>query len=64
MPDVKRDMEIDDVAAVVNSEGIGYAIQNYLNSKRIANKELREEWQKAYAAIIKIKELLGDKLEI
>ena len=64
MPDVKRDMELDDVANIVNSEGLGYAIQSYLSSERIADKALREEWQKAYEAMDKIEKILGDKLEM
>lgn len=61
MPDVNRDMDLQDVADVINNEGLGYAIHSYLSSERIEDKRLRDAWQRAYEAMNEIEGILGRK---
>lgn len=51
-----------EVADIVMSEGLGYAIQHYLPSTDIEDEELRMWWNKAENALDKVRNLLDDYL--
>lgn len=48
----------DDVAAVVEAEGLGYAVQHYMSADRIANPKLRGLWKRAADALDAIDKIL------
>ncbi|MEI2465168.1 hypothetical protein [Niallia taxi] len=49
---------IQDVADIVDSEGLGYAITGYLSSANIEDDNLRELWIKAAEVLDKIEKTL------
>lgn len=42
---------IDDVARIVRSEGLGYAIQHSISADRIESRRLAELWDEAAALL-------------
>lgn len=48
------------VAQIVESEGLGYAVQHYLSSNSIENPGLAKAWGEAKVALDKIKSMLPD----
>jgi hypothetical protein len=46
------------VAGIVDNEGLGYAIQHYLDPARIADPVLREKWAAAAKILNDIDEIL------
>ena len=45
---MERNMySIDDIRGVVESEGLGYAVQHYLSADSIEDEKLKELWKKA-----------------
>lgn len=56
-------MTDQDVADIVNNEGLGYAVQHYMGHENIKNPELASWWQKAKTSLDAIEEILGDKLD-
>lgn len=49
---------VKDVAYIVDSEGLGYAIMHYLSADRIEDPELRRMWGDAGVLLTKIKAYL------
>ena len=47
-----------EVANIVEAEGLGYAVMDYLSSAHIEDVYLAELWQEAYNALTKIDKLL------
>jgi hypothetical protein len=58
-----KKMKLKEVAEVVNNEGLGYAVQHYLDSAQIEDPELAKQWGKARAALDIIEMTLQDYLE-
>lgn len=50
----------EDLAAVVDNEGLGYAVQHYLAAERIADPEVRKLWQEAADALDRLSERIPD----
>jgi hypothetical protein len=48
----------EEVAAIINKEGYGYALLDYTSSDRIANPKVRAAWEKAKAALEELAALL------
>ncbi len=48
-----------EIAEIVDSEGLWYAITSYLNSGDIENPELAELWAQAETILSKIDDILG-----
>jgi hypothetical protein len=51
---------INDVANIVDSEGLGYAIQSYLSAENIEDEELRTMWEDAATLLNNIEAYLED----
>jgi hypothetical protein len=49
---------LKEVAKIVDSEGLGYAIEDYMDADRIEDPKLRAEWRRAKQSIDKIREML------
>lgn len=49
---MSRKKSVDQVAEIIETEGLGYAIQHYLSPENIADKKLADMWQRA-AALLK-----------
>jgi hypothetical protein len=43
----EKNYEINDVAAKVEQEGLGYAVQHYLSADRIQDAKLADLWSRA-----------------
>jgi hypothetical protein len=54
---------IADVASIVEGEGLGYAIQHYLNPDKIEDEHLRQIWEEAYILLSEIDEILSPYYE-
>lgn len=52
-----------DVAYLINREGIGYAIENYLDPDEIEDTALAEAVRDAAAALERITSILSDALD-
>lgn len=48
------------VSEIVDSEGLGYAVTEYLNASSIQDPELRAAWAEAAAALAKVQQLLPE----
>lgn len=49
---------VKDVAYIVDSEGLGYAIMHYLSADRIEDPKLRRMWEEAGVLLTKIEAYL------
>lgn len=54
---------LEGLAGIVETEGLGYAIEDYLSADRIADPEVRTLWDQASKAMKRIRELLPDPEE-
>lgn len=59
----KKKYSIEQVADIVNSEGLGYAIQHYMSGDNIEDPELAKQWEKAKATLNIIEMILKDHLD-
>ena len=53
-----KPLSLTQVADIVQSEGLGYAITNYLSADNISDPELRNLWDHAGRIMKNIEELL------
>ena len=53
-------MTNQEVANIVDSEGLGYAILNYLSSNEIDDPVLREKWKQAETILTDIQNILPE----
>ena len=51
-------LTIEEVADIVEGEGLGYAVTDYMNSDSIEDEELAKLWEEASIAMRKIQEIL------
>lgn len=51
-------MTVEEVASVVDREGLGYALTNYMNADSIADSMLAQAWTQAQQAMARVKDLL------
>lgn len=58
---VKKE-SIAGVAARVQQEGLGYAVQHYMSGKDIADPELAKLWDEAAEALDKLEKFFAEKL--
>jgi hypothetical protein len=57
----KKDLMTDEqVAYIVSSEGLGYAITGYMGSEKFENRELAELWNQANDILNKIQNILDE----
>lgn len=56
----REKLDVTGVADIVETEGLGYAINHYLSSDRIRDPELAKLWKEARKAMSKITELLAE----
>lgn len=56
----KKMLSNSQVFDIVESEGLGYAIQFYMNEEKIADKELAKYWKQAKDAIDNIQSILDE----
>jgi len=52
-------MDIREVADIVDSEGLGYAIVDYMNGDEIEDQELRDLWKQASPILARIQEIIS-----
>lgn len=51
---------LEEVAQIIDSEGIGYAITGYLTYDKIADPRLAELWLQAQQVLAEIEEMLPE----
>lgn len=49
---------LEEVAQIVQCEGLGYAVQHYMSGDEIENKTLREFWEEASRLLNQIDTIL------
>lgn len=54
MPEFKRTVE--EIADIINAEGLGYAIQHYLSGSNIEDQKLSKMWDEAESLLCRIEE--------
>lgn len=54
---------VEDLKIIINTEGIGYAIQYYISAKEIEDKELARLWKRAKKLLDLIEQRIRDKIE-
>lgn len=54
-----RSYDYQQLADLIENEGFGYAIQNYLSWKDIEDKQIAKQWKIAADAMNKIEKILG-----
>lgn len=50
----------EELAQIVDSEGLGYAVQHYLSADKIEDEELSRLWKEAGELLNKIDNILED----
>lgn len=53
-----ENLSLQDVAEIVESEGLGYAVTGYMSHESIADKDLKELWKQASEILSKIENIL------
>jgi hypothetical protein len=56
----KRKLSVSEIAHVIESEGLGYAIQSYLSSSQIKDDDLADMWERASDLLKEITEYVED----
>lgn len=51
---------VSQVADIISSEGLGYAIQSYLKSTQIKDEDLAEMWERASDILTEITEYIEE----
>jgi hypothetical protein len=51
---------VEEVAEIVQSEGLGYAVQNFLSASRIEDPELADKWRRARQLLDEIEDYLRE----
>ena len=49
---------IEEVAQIVDAEGLDYAIMEYMSADSIEDPALKQAWEEAYAALWKVENML------
>ena len=49
----------DELRDIVENEGLGYAVQDYVNPEFIEDQDLREKWEQAKNLLDEIEEALN-----
>lgn len=55
----KNKLTIEEVAAIVDGEGLDYAIEAYMSAERIEDDNLRDWWIRAETALSEIRAILA-----
>lgn len=55
---MSRNLTNEQVASIVDSEGLDYAILHYMKAENIKDDELRSAWNKAHGALNEIQSIL------
>ena len=58
-----KKLSIEEVADIINSEGLGYAVHGYLDADQIEDPELAKLWREADAALCAISDICEEYLE-
>lgn len=53
-----KKMGLEQVAGIVENEGLGYAVQHYMSGEDIADKKLAKLWDEAKVLLNEIDEIL------
>jgi len=59
---MKKKKTIEDLYDIVQNEGLGYAVSDYVNADTIEDDEMRKLWENASEALKKVEDAL-DKWE-
>lgn len=51
---------LEDMAEIIDSEGLGYAIEDYVNSEDIEDPRLVDLWDQATVTLAAIRHLLSE----
>lgn len=52
---------VEQVRNIVACEGLGYAVEDYMDADQIEDETLRGHWEAARKAIAAIREIIGDE---
>ena len=55
-------MTLEDVAHIVDAEGLGYAIESYMSGDQIDDPVLKEKWNQAAKLLQEIRSMLPDDI--
>ncbi len=58
----KKKLTISQINDIVETEGLGYAIEDYLASNRIADADLADMWAKASELLKEIQSYIEDNI--
>jgi hypothetical protein len=56
----EKNYEVNDVAGIVEQEGLGYAVQHYLSAERIQDAKLADLWGRAKGLLNEIETYLEE----
>lgn len=59
----KKKLTVAQVGEVIESEGLGYAIQSYLSADRIADHDLADMWERAANLLNEIEQYIEDNVD-
>lgn len=59
----KRKQSVSEIASIVESEGLGYAIQHYIAVSSIKDEDLSDMWARAKELLAEIEEYIEDNAD-
>lgn len=59
----KAKHSISEIAGIIESEGLSYAIQNYVTPSSIKDEDLADMWERAREILNEIKEYVDDNAD-
>lgn len=59
----KRKVSVSEIASIIESEGLGYAIEGYISSDQIADSDLADMWERAAAVLAEITDYVEENAD-
>lgn len=59
----KQKHSVSEIAGIIESEGLGYAIQSYVKASSIKDEDLADMWERAKELLDEIQEYVEDNAD-
>lgn len=59
----KRKLSISEIAGIIENEGLGYAIESYVNPSQIKDEDLADMWERARELLAEITGYVEDNAD-
>ena len=59
----KRKLSVSEIAGIIENEGLGYAIESYVNPSQIKDEDLADMWERAREILAEITEYVEENAD-